>query len=308
MRPEDQGLLPENIPRLNERFYEMRPWEHLRYRVLHLAAAAGHPDQFTALQQDGVTIGDVTLTMTPTDEDGDVTQNGHLAFVAAETEMLVQHSCETLLRLWFAHRPDAHGRAPDCPWLVLARDRSFVKFKERCAALRSVSDQDLELSVAQVFINTGTAFSAEDLASARATAKCLKLAARLCLQSNAYNSAKHGLAVRGGRSRFALDVEDLRVFDVDGFEIEMLEVATDPQSRQRWSITTKWVSLERCLVVAWIVANLVQSMWSVGQYRYVTREGMVRVFMANDIEKFLEYGEIVLVEQRQWLLYDNGPS
>ena len=148
MNPEDEHLSWDNVPELNKEFYAMRPWEHLRYRLLHLAALAGHREQFRALLEDGVRIGGLELGLTPTDGVGDISAEGQVAFIAAETEILIQHTCETLLRLWFAHRPDVDGSIPDCPWLSLARDRSFGKFRQRCDELQANTAADLRLPVA----------------------------------------------------------------------------------------------------------------------------------------------------------------
>jgi hypothetical protein len=223
-----------------------------------------------------------------------------MSYVAVEAEMLLQHTCEALLRLWFAHRPDAQGAPPSCPWLELSGDRDFSRFRARCKELAS-SSENLALPCLKVFVNTGT-FGAEDLDSGRKLGEFLKLAAQVCGDPSAYNAAKHGLAAHGGRSRFEVEVDGVCVFDVEGYDLETLEVA-DRDGRRRWAITTKWIDLERSLTIAWLITNLMQSMWSVARYRYVTRAGTVRTFQPGDTDTLLNYGEIVLAQRRDYLAY-----
>src|SRR5690349_6380569 len=63
--------------------------------------------------------------------EADVSSVTNTWFVAAESEVLLHHVSETLLRLSLALAPSADGEVPDAPWLELARERSFRSFKKR---------------------------------------------------------------------------------------------------------------------------------------------------------------------------------
>ena len=130
MREEDRGLAPQNAALLNQRFYRGQPWAYFRRRLIHLAMTADPDSQLVPAGGIAFTVGKATLHLeVPTDDEreADVSPVANTRFVAAEGEVLLHHTSETLLRLALAHLPDADGEFPDAPWLALARERSWVR-------------------------------------------------------------------------------------------------------------------------------------------------------------------------------------
>jgi hypothetical protein len=80
------------------------------------------------IAQKGVTYRGLKYTEGPGEESGKAAEKANEArerFVMADSEALLHHASETLLRLYLAHEQQG-----DCPWLDMARVRSPGKFKQ----------------------------------------------------------------------------------------------------------------------------------------------------------------------------------
>src|ERR1700761_9070576 len=87
--------LESNYPELNAAFYAGRPWEYFRHRLVHLAAVATKPGE--APLTGPFAVGPVTIELHAPETD-DYPTPGQ-TFVAVESEVLLHHAAETLLRL-----------------------------------------------------------------------------------------------------------------------------------------------------------------------------------------------------------------
>ena len=58
-------------------------------------------------------------------------------------------------------------------------------------------------------------------------ASWVRYLAEVFLDADAYNAAKHGMALRGERSHLRVDVEGLNIIDTDGFSFELLHAVMD---------------------------------------------------------------------------------
>lgn len=99
----DHLLAPEQFPELNQAFYATRPWEYFRQRERLLALTAGAPEKLLAVGREGVQVGRLHFQL-----DGDSAGEMQDAedrerFLLADSELLLHHVSETLLRLYLAH-------------------------------------------------------------------------------------------------------------------------------------------------------------------------------------------------------------
>lgn len=119
---------------LNRRFYEAEPWTYFRRRLSFLAEVADpSSERSRPTTPKEFKVGRVTVGLTPStndSRDADVSSRANTNFSAAEGEVLLHHTSETLLRLALAHMPRSDGRLPACPWFEVARLRTFQVFKE----------------------------------------------------------------------------------------------------------------------------------------------------------------------------------
>ena len=126
----DQGLAPANFSALNERFYKMSPEDYFSRRLMSLMLWLGFPDGFQAALQSEFSAEGVGVQWR-SDLPGDEAEKNRKRFSTADAEVILHHVSETLLRLYLVHA----SRSP-CPWLDLARERSFAKFKKQVEKLR----------------------------------------------------------------------------------------------------------------------------------------------------------------------------
>lgn len=119
IRPEDDSLAPENFAALNESFYQSAPDDHFARKAYQLLYTAAKPDELDeAARHGGIEFDGLRLQPNPEGlwQDSDA----HAQFLAVESEVLLHHLGEALLRMYLGHEA-----LPPCPWLEIARLRSF---------------------------------------------------------------------------------------------------------------------------------------------------------------------------------------
>jgi hypothetical protein len=87
--------------------------------------------------------------------------------------------------------------------------------------------------------------------------------ARYSLDSNAYNAAKHGLAIEGEHSQVTVAVEDLHVIDEGGIAISWFEIRDRAAHR-----VTRWYSLPVLILLCQATSTLLRQLWMVAARRY----------------------------------------
>jgi hypothetical protein len=304
---QDRGLCASNDAFLDQRFYNARPWAYFRRRLAHLALTADPTAGAALAGGTTFTIGPVEIRLDPSeDDDADISSIGSTRFVAIEAEMLLHHVSETLLRLALAHLPDTGGAKPPSPWLAIARQRSPKEFKKLIRRRFQNPDakavrQDMRVLFG---VHPEDAVVADDRLDE--CARYLSYFASIFLDSDAYNAAKHGFALRGERSQLNVRVDDLEVVDVSGYSLDLLHVVTDG-GRKRWRVTTRWFSLEGSIALTWTATALLENLWTVGCQRRLGAP-KVRVFSPPPLSTVLDLGEgdpRRLVEIKRDLAYDD---
>jgi len=263
LKREDTDLVVEQFPELNRQFYSANPTAYFKRRLHLLLVAAGASDQLQQLFADGIRYEGIIAKLEPP-ADADADNREWQSFLATDAEVLLHHSSEALLRLYFAHRDK-----PQCPWLECARLRSFATFKSQADTLQN-SYQERE-HVAAVFLgptydenNPDTSQAAEQIE------RLLKiLAGRLLDDSNLYNAAKHGLAVISGESGLTVgDSDGQPLFGSNGQSLAFLEIARDDSDEPKWQSTTRWVSIKQAMWLTMLVVTEMASLWSIAKWRY----------------------------------------
>lgn len=263
MKEEDQDLAEEQFSVLNEQFYTSHPAAYFRKRLQLLILSAGAADEIAQLLARGVRYEKLIAQLDPTDGPRE-----HQAFLSTESEVLLHHASEALLRLYFAH-----AGVPPCPWLECARLRSFSTFKARVAKLRSTRlTPDERDDLARVFIGiTPDQLNAEATKAINTIERLLRtVAARLLDEGNFYNSAKHGLTVIAANMSLSISDDETGnpVAGSRGPSVAYLEVREKPNESKRWQITTRWVSSRQAMWLTCLVISEMASLWSVAKCRY----------------------------------------
>lgn len=271
--PAEGDRVDAALGEVNEKFFALEPWRYLDTRVFSLVALAGKPSEIIELFQDGVVLGQrlrmsASTVERPNPEDLD-------RFVAVDSEVLLHHAAETVLRTYFAF-----ASRPDAPWLEIASERRPGRFKRKVAdrfvARSGASSDDLDQTAA-VFLGSRRPLqeagpSYEDWR--RATMNIEKFVrdfAKHWLEEAAtYNALKHGLVADASTQSLTLLYDDKvsSPYSLEGIAVEVVESELLPNDSVEWFMKTKWVDVEQNLMRVWIASRLLQAAWQVGSHAY----------------------------------------
>ena len=256
-RPRDALLVPDQFPSLNSAFYATRPWEYFRRREHALIVAAGARGKLLEAAQEGIRVGRLEYTLSGEDETEEQDDDWD-RFVLAESQVLLHHASETLLRLYLAHEG-----LPPCPWLEVARVRSPQRFKDdvKRRFLGDLSDKARRRRVTEVFFGTRdrkalepTPPEEEWIEGADNLERFLCRFASDFLDADLYNALKHGLAVMPGEAMVKVGDGDL--LKAEGPSIEYLSVRPDSLGRERWNRSTRWLKVDTAITFACLARSV----------------------------------------------------
>jgi hypothetical protein len=311
----------ENFPELNSSFYRMSPHGYLRMRLRSVYLWMGNPAGMYGVLGEGVKFEEMAISHSgePDEED----EEERRRFTTIESEVLLHHVSETLLRLYLVH-----ARLPPCPWLELSRERDFKKFKREVVKLqeRLVSGAESDrihrvfhINAARTAIKPTPDAETWDRA-AENIARFLGFYAGHFLESASYNAAKHGLAVTAGEQGFALGAgqEKEPFLSRRGPAIEYLKVGGGSGERPRWSREVKWIVAKRAIPLIYLGCNLIEGIWNIGAGRYGVRKlEELKLFEHPPFEEVMKRSEyqgegiegVVMEGMSQTLLYyDDGEN
>lgn len=285
VEPDDE-ITAARYRQLNERFYAAEPADYLRTRLITLLALAGKPGDVLAILRAGVEHAGVTVRL---GDDGEVDAEDLAKYVSIESQVLLHHAAETVVRLFLAHRD-----YPPCPWVELAGETNFAKFKERVGKEITGVRRDgvLEDEAAWVFIGrreSGPDEDGERWADAKANLGSFlrTLAERWLNDARTYNSLKHGLAVIPGDAVFQLVGDDGNAVRLgEGTSVEILEAGPWVENRREWKVTTKWIDVQECLGLVEVSCLMISSLWQVARFRYLDAEDEGQIFFPAGLKPF----------------------
>lgn len=268
---------------LNRAFYSVEPHDYFQTRLELLMLAAADSDSILAAFQRGLEFGALKMggpeTKAPNEAEMEAART---AFVTADAVNLLHHICETLMRFYFAHRPEER-QFPASPWLQIAREMNPEDFK-RLVARRFDSRELDEHRRAEVNATFYASFeppcdTPEDADRLRASVdeieRFLQHFARYFLdEAKLYNAMKHGLAIRPGSAAMRLetpaDAERLArgespLISAEGPSVEYLarDSADDEFAR-----VTRWVRPDVLMGEAMVAVFMLAQIWTVGKLRY----------------------------------------
>jgi len=266
----DDLIASEQFPGMNRSFYGTRPWQYFRQRQRYLLLAAGAPEKLCEIGREGVKVGRLAFKLTDDPDGGVEEEENRKNYLLAESEVLMHHVSETLLRVYLAHEG-----LPACPWLNMARVRSPGEFKQRVEKRFIRSDVDENRSaLAEVFFGADQREKITPTPDAEVWEQgianiesFLRHYARHFLDPDSYNALKHGLAVRTGDYGMQLDDGDL--IKVQGTALEFLSLRRDKHGHQRWNMTTRWIDVDRTMSFVYLATALIESIWNIARARYL---------------------------------------
>jgi hypothetical protein len=320
----DHLLAEEQFPELNQTFYQSTPYDYFDQRLRMLVLYAGRSADIGQLMEEGVAYGKLHLRQSENDDkNSERTRQRREQYVVTEIEVLYHHVIESLLRLFLAHEPelqtDGSLECPPCPWLAVARLRSFSEFKDRVRTYFLEPGDELlrRKKISKLFY--GYSSYGKELQRALSVEQWEESVSRIMTfltnftdhyldMANLYNAAKHGFAVMPGET--AMKFADGTLLSVSGPSIEYLETrAVDADSGAKWHHTIAWVDVERTMILTHVAARLIEMLWTIARLSYIGQEKEESVWLFNPppFDKIVETKPIQVKSMHISLQYYNAP-
>lgn len=263
------------VRELNQDFYSREPSAYFLFRLRNLVLSAGCGLELEQLVAGGVEVGVFHLagndTRRPSSLDEEQEEDQH-AFVTLETEVLLHHVSETLLRLYLAHE-----QSPPCPWISISRERSPQRFKQKVEELlKRLDTAEGQEQMCLAFFGTADRSTFGEEAPTEETWEelidssrlWLSWFARYFLDSDVYNAAKHGLGVYPQRIALKVEIDGHPLLDGSGPCLEYLHSVVDEDNKRQWRRATKWVQWDRLFGAIHVACQLIDRLWTVARVHY----------------------------------------
>lgn len=240
--------LAECYRRLNESFYSSSPASYFEQRLNCLLVVAADDPEYGQQLRSGITIAGQSIIVGP-DERVDTQMDSEQLrrFITSETQVLLHHATESLLRLYLGHE----GGSP-CPWLDIATLISFSKFHNAVNTrfVKPMREETLRALVADTILGNKTYDEKIRMNQATWEEAVKRLTTWMCFFSRKltkdapiYNAAKHGFALCSDETQFAFMDEDGKTcMSHRGPSLEVLVHGEWKDDDRSWSLRTVWTS------------------------------------------------------------------
>lgn len=272
----DTRQAEREVRALNERYYSRSPALYFRQRLNNLTVCAARlPDYRDALLA-GIEVGDLTITVGEHEAvDSDLDDEELLAFVTAESEVLLYHATESMFRVYLAH-----AQRPECPWLRMA-SVSSIRDMRRAVERRFGESADEAAARAEV----ARCLRLDDVDRSALTDDQLRqavdnllgflrgLAERLEGDKELYNAAKHGLTMFASTAHLQFQEQDGSVlFAHGGPSLEYLQSTPWSGDRVRdrqWTDVTVWLNLVGWWALTHVATEIMNTVWTIGRRTFI---------------------------------------
>lgn len=280
---------------LNERFYARSPASYFTQRLNGLLVIAGADAEYGPKLREGIEVLDMGYTVSADERvDSDLDDRELRSYITAESEVILHHVTESMLRMLLAH---LRGRR--CPWLEIVRLR-FPQFWTELDSCfdGSVPRAKVERAFASIVIgfdnhNAQLGITEDDFERrVECTYAWLSFfAGELRDRGEVYNAAKHGFTVLAEEAYFGVGDDPAEPFMTHaGPSLELLTYDQIDKATKQWSSTTVWTNPVLSWFLTRVAADLLGAIWNVGRARYVDQPLMsahAPEFMPIDLQRAL---------------------
>lgn len=288
--------LQRSLDAINREFYRQSPRDYFERRLYSMAMMAGRPELVRDALADGLSVGAATFHHA----NWPVHDERQRDYLAVESQAILYHAAEAVLRLLIAHYP-RDGSSPALNLAAMTSHREFYS-KLRSYFVESTDDQLDHLIERTIHGFTSPEgmptiddpeFTPEAAMKGKANLRTLlRYLARLVLEEDyrfINNAAKHGLAVRAGEHGFRIGgttPDDRPMVDQSGEALGCLAVVRDRASNQTGvDQVIVWANPVRNVAIIDYVLVVVDSMWSIARNRILDEQQVVvRLFHTHGLE------------------------
>lgn len=292
----DRGLVPEEIDKLNKEFYDEYPIDYFNTKLHILIGMISNPTEISATFN---SLKSLKVGVLEVNTDENILKESELEkFSKLELSNTYYHCIETFLRLFLAHISLTHS-----PWLEMARERDFRKFKSVLSSLAKEefkfkhSELSLDEMILYVFYGWKDVSHYEGNLTTSEAAEILKKwiawSAAQLLEVYDYNAFKHGLVVAAGDNGFTFGREDDKhKIEERGQTLKYINKKEKPE-RWVWEKRVVFAPLDFRGVIIVMLTNLMGNLVKVGRFTYLQEEVGELIFYNNKDNVPMKYYEAV---------------
>jgi hypothetical protein len=102
----------------------------------------------------------------------------------------------------------------------------------------------------------------------------LNLLARLFLDADSYNAAKHGMAFRGASEQWSVALDEVELLGRSGATVSWLArwPRDDSERPARWTEASRSFSVEACVALIYSASLLMRGLWLLARHRWLGAE------------------------------------
>lgn len=280
----DRGLVPEEVDNINKEFYDEYPIDYFNTKLHILTGMISNPTEISTSFNNLKTIKVGVLELKP---DENIIEESELEkFSKLELSNTYYHCIETFLRLFLAHISLTQS-----PWLEMARERDFRKFKTILSSLakEEFKFQNAELSLDEMILYVFYGFkdvshwegSLTKSEAAEILKKWISWSAAQLLEVYDYNAFKHGLVVSSGDNGFTLGrQDDENKIEEKGQTLKYINKKEKPE-RWVWEKRVVFAPLDFRGFIIIMLTDLMRNLVKVGRFTYLQEEIGELVFYYN---------------------------
>lgn len=166
--------------------------------------------------------------------------------------------------------------------LLVGLDRLAAKFKKAVQTLVEQPPSDELVGFVCLGSRTRPAAHSEAdwLAAIEGVRSFLRhLAAVYLDDANLYNAIKHGLGVRASAATVIFGSHVVG----NGPSVEFPESSDWVDDQRSWSLVTRWIDVGASTALIHVAAQMISSMWQIGQFRHLGTAGKGKLFFPRDL-------------------------
>lgn len=296
-----QKLIDADIKRFNKQFYEDFDHQYFFQKCVYLTTLLAKPEMLENALKDGIDFETLKMQM-----DGKVFDNtfgkSYKQSLKTEISVTYYHAIETLFRLIFAHSVNTN-----CPWVELATQNDFKKFKKNVEDFSNKEYfKDHTKGVASLFFGSEERADFKDITkkqwedSVKNLDNFLTNFAKDLLKSYGYNNYKHGLTLFPSQLGFTLSdaannpEKTIKVDTTDTHVFLTHEVDKERKGFRQLFINHQFIDWQHQWAMVYYITGFIESILLIGAWKHDGQPHKTRTY------EELDYMQVIKINKKDF--------